>query len=202
MYLTNKQSEDALIEVLQSRKIKKIYLVGSVGSGKTTLGKVLATKLSLNFYEMDNIIFERLPSGDRKRSDEEVNNLVGHILEEDTWLIEGTCLRDIVQPIFNNSQIIIFLDIPYLVRIFRFSKRFLKQLLHIEEANYKPSLKMYFNMFKWNHSFEKQAIIRLLRELKTIQKKDYIIRKNKELGQIKSQFLIFFTFSELLNTLS
>ena len=202
MYLTNKQSEDALIEVLQSRKIKKIYLVGSVGSGKTTLGKVLATKLSLNFYEMDNIIFERLPSGDRKRSDEEVNNLVGHILEEDTWLIEGTCLRDIVQPIFNNSQIIIFLDIPYLVRVFRFSKRFLKQLLHIEEANYKPSLKMYFNMFKWNHSFEKQAIIRLLRELKTIQKKDYIIRKNKELGQIKSQFLIFFTFSELLNTLS
>ncbi|MBO0438267.1 shikimate kinase [Vagococcus fluvialis] len=202
MYLTNKQSEDALIEVLQSRKIKKIYLVGSVGSGKTTLGKVLATKLSLNFYEMDNIIFERLPPGDRKRSDEEVNNLVGHILEEDTWLIEGTCLRDIVQPIFNNSQIIIFLDIPYLVRVFRFSKRFLKQLLHIEEANYKPSLKMYFNMFKWNHSFEKQAIIRLLRELKTIQKKDYIIRKNKELGQIKSQFLIFFTFSELLNTLS
>ena len=202
MYLTNKQSEGALIEVLQSRKIKKIYLVGSVGSGKTTLGKVLATKLSLNFYEMDNIIFERLPSSDRKRSDEEVNNLVGHILEEDTWLIEGTCLRDIVQPIFNNSQIIIFLDIPYLVRVFRFSKRFLKQLLHIEEANYKPSLKMYFNMFKWNHSFEKQAIIRLLRELKTIQKKDYIIRKNKELGQIKSQFLIFFTFSELLNTLS
>lgn len=155
MYLTNKQSEDALIEVLQSRKIKKIYLVGSVGSGKTTLGKVLATKLSLNFYEMDNIIFERLPSGDRKRSDEEVNNLVRHILEEDTWLIEGTCLRDIVQPIFNNSQIIIFLDIPYLLRVFRFSKRFLKQLLHIEEANYKPSLKMYFNMFKWNHSFEK-----------------------------------------------
>lgn len=45
---------------------------------------MLATKLSLNFYEMDNIIFERLPSGDRKRSDEEVNNLVGHILEEDT----------------------------------------------------------------------------------------------------------------------
>lgn len=40
MYLTNKQSEDALIDVLQSRKIKKIYLVGSVGSGKTTLGKV------------------------------------------------------------------------------------------------------------------------------------------------------------------
>lgn len=66
MYLTNKQSEGALIEVLQSRKIKKIYLVGSVGSGKTTLGKVLATKLSLNFYEMDNIIFERLPSSDRK----------------------------------------------------------------------------------------------------------------------------------------
>ena len=183
MYLTNKQSEDALIEVLQSRKIKKIYLVGSVGSGKTTLGKVLATKLSLNFYEMDNIIFERLPSGDRKRSDEEVNNLVRHILEEDTWLIEGTCLRDIVQPIFNNSQIIIFLDIPYLVRVFRFSKRFLKQLLHIEEANYKPSLKMYFNMFKWNHSFEKQAIIRLLRELKTIQKKDFIIKKKNELGQ-------------------
>lgn len=155
MFDNKKRNHEALINALQSKKIRKIYLVGSVGSGKTTLGKVLAKELQLSFYEMDNIIFERLPLKDRKRSDEEINKLVKSIIEQETWLIEGTCLRDIVQPIFNQSQAIIFLDMPYMLRVYRFSKRFLKQLLHLEQANYKPSFKMYVNMFKWNHSFEK-----------------------------------------------
>lgn len=36
--------------------VKNIYLVGFMGTGKTTVGKILATKLKLQFMEMDEVI--------------------------------------------------------------------------------------------------------------------------------------------------
>lgn len=39
--------------------MKNIYLVGFMGTGKTTTGKILAKKLNRDFVEMDDIIEER-----------------------------------------------------------------------------------------------------------------------------------------------
>ena len=50
----------------------KIQIIGSVGSGKTTLAKKISEKLAIPYYEIDNIIFERHPTGDIRRSDEEI----------------------------------------------------------------------------------------------------------------------------------
>lgn len=44
---------DALQETVR-KKPKRISLIGMMGSGKTTLGKVLAQKLSMPFYDLDN----------------------------------------------------------------------------------------------------------------------------------------------------
>lgn len=146
-----------LKKYIQTKEIKRLYLVGSVGSGKTTLGKKLAEEFHIPFYEMDNLIFERLETGDRRREDDEIGLLLETIFEEKVWLIEGTCLRDIIQPVFDKSQALIFLEVPYYKRIYRFTKRFLKQVLHLEKANYRPSFDIYLKMFKWNHQFEKEG---------------------------------------------
>lgn len=37
----------------------KIILIGFMGSGKTTIGKLLAEKLNLNFIEMDDVILKK-----------------------------------------------------------------------------------------------------------------------------------------------
>ena len=34
---------------------KKIILIGMMGSGKTTIGKILAKKLNLNFIDTDQV---------------------------------------------------------------------------------------------------------------------------------------------------
>jgi shikimate kinase len=39
--------------------MKNIYLVGFMGTGKTTVGKILAKKLNKEFIEMDEVIEER-----------------------------------------------------------------------------------------------------------------------------------------------
>ncbi len=42
------------------KKYKNIYLVGLMGSGKTTLGKILAKKIDKQFYDSDQVIEEKL----------------------------------------------------------------------------------------------------------------------------------------------
>lgn len=49
----------------------KIDIIGSVASGKTTLAKHLSEKFKIPYYQKDNIVWERTPAGDRKRSTEE-----------------------------------------------------------------------------------------------------------------------------------
>jgi shikimate kinase len=42
------------------KKYKNIYLIGLMGSGKTTLGKILSKKLEKQFYDSDHVIEEKL----------------------------------------------------------------------------------------------------------------------------------------------
>ena len=39
--------------------MKNIYLVGFMGSGKSTVGKILAEKLNMNFVDTDKLIEEK-----------------------------------------------------------------------------------------------------------------------------------------------
>ncbi len=41
----------------------KIYLIGSMGSGKTTIGKMLASKLHLPFIDIDKKIEQKEKNG-------------------------------------------------------------------------------------------------------------------------------------------
>jgi shikimate kinase len=42
------------------KKYKNIYLIGLMGSGKTTLGKILSKKLDKDFYDSDQVIEEKM----------------------------------------------------------------------------------------------------------------------------------------------
>ena len=41
--------------------MKNIVLIGMPGCGKTTLGKLLAAKLKMEFYDADNVLEQREP---------------------------------------------------------------------------------------------------------------------------------------------
>ena len=132
----------------------KIHIIGSVGSGKTTLARELSSKLDVSFYELDNVVWKRHNSGDIRRTEEERVEYLNTILNSDAWIVEGVHNEEWVSNSFHNAELIIFMDTNYSVRTYRIIKRFVLQKIGLEKSNYKPTLKMFFKMFKWNKYFE------------------------------------------------
>lgn len=45
----------------------RMYIIGSVGSGKTTLAKKTASAYSIPRFETDNFVWERKPGAEQRR---------------------------------------------------------------------------------------------------------------------------------------
>lgn len=125
---------------------KRIHIIGSIGSGKTTLAKILSNHLGIPYYELDNIVWKRLTTGDVKRTEQERDEYLSSILTSKNWIIEGVHHKW-VYPCFQNADLILFLDTNLSTRRFRIIKRFLKQKIGIERANYKPTLKILKDLY-------------------------------------------------------
>lgn len=49
--------------------LRKIHIIGSVGSGKTTLARKLSNQLGIPHYELDNVVWKRHKPRDIRRTD-------------------------------------------------------------------------------------------------------------------------------------
>ena len=68
---------------------KRIHIIGSVGSGKTTLAKELSHHFQTPHYELDNVVWERLGTEDRRRTEDERDKILFEIVKKECWVIEG-----------------------------------------------------------------------------------------------------------------
>ncbi|GMK46288.1 MULTISPECIES: hypothetical protein [Paenibacillus] len=134
--------------------MNKIFIVGIVASGKTTLAKQLSEQLRIPWYELDAIVHHRIESGRTKRTAEEQLEIIMDIDRNGSWILEGTD-RDSYQFLYQMAEKIIFVDTPLKVRRWRIVSRFLKQKLGLEPCHYKPDLHMLRMMFKWTNDFER-----------------------------------------------
>ena len=164
---------------------KKIHIIGSVGSGKTTLAKEISTSLDIPYYELDNVVWLRHKSGDIRRTEQEREEQLNSIIQSGSWILEGVHNEDWVNNCFHNADLIIFLDTKYSIRTYRIIKRFLKQKLRLEKSNYKPKLNMFFKMFKWNRYFEEVSKVKFFSECDVYKDKIKVISNT---NSIKKNF--------------
>ncbi|MBR4949538.1 MAG: shikimate kinase [Clostridia bacterium] len=68
---------------------KIIYLIGFMGCGKTTIGKMLSEKLGYSFIDTDKYIL--------KKQDKDIDTLYKEIGEEGFRQLEKNCLSDIAE---------------------------------------------------------------------------------------------------------
>lgn len=131
----------------------KILIIGIVASGKTTLAKKLSKELNIKHYEIDSIVHDDLNK--RKRTEEEQKEIIINIDKSNNWIIEGV-LRKNLYYLLDMADKIIYLDIPLKTRKIRIFTRFIKQKLGLEKCNYKPTIKMLKQMYRWTSDYENE----------------------------------------------
>lgn len=128
-------------------KYKKIYIIGPVGSGKTTLARKMSVKYNINYYELDKVIWDD-DNGNIKRLEEERDKLFNKIINKKTWIIEDVG-RNCFESAVEKADIVYYINLNKLTLYFRVTKRWIKQKLKLENYNYKPTIKDLIQMYIW-----------------------------------------------------
>ena len=107
----------------------RIHIVGTSGSGKTTVARKIAEKLGIKHIELDAINWQpnwtALPK-------EEFREKVKEVIEEGDWTIDGnySAVRDII---WDKVDTIVWLDTPFLPVFLRVTWRTLTRILTKEK---------------------------------------------------------------------
>lgn len=133
---------------------RKLFIVGSVASGKTTLAARLSDQLGIPWFELDSIVHVPTAEGRIKRTPEQQMEAIMEIDPRGTWIFEGTD-RASHQCLYGMADTVLFVDTPLWKRRLRIFTRFLKQNLGLEACHYKPDLDMLRAMYRWTHDFER-----------------------------------------------
>ena len=104
--------------------MKKIVIIGTCGSGKTTLGSQLAKKLNIPFTDLDELYW--LPNW-TIRPPEECGALIEEAVAPSEWIICGnqSKYRHLIWP---KADTIIWLDLPLHILFWRLLKRGIQQM--------------------------------------------------------------------------
>ncbi|MEA4831150.1 hypothetical protein SDC9_186432 [bioreactor metagenome] len=142
----------------------KLYITGSVASGKTTLARSISQRTGIPFYSLDEVVHEKddtNPTGNRRRTPEERDLIFAGILAKPSYIIEDTG-RECFEKGRREVDKIILLDIPIPVRRHRIIMRHLLQNFGLEKCGYKPTWKMLKCMFKWAREYDTKIKARIM----------------------------------------
>jgi adenylate kinase family enzyme len=135
----------------------RIYIVGSVASGKTTLAKKLSNKLGIKYTHLDGIVHIKDKTdkewGNIRRTDEEINRLFKSTVMKPHWVVEDSG-RKMFSEGMEAADMIVHLKPSIFVRRMRVMTRFFKQKLGMEDSLYTPSIHMLKFMFKALNNYE------------------------------------------------
>jgi adenylate kinase family enzyme len=134
----------------------KIYIVGAVSSGKSTLAKKLSKLCNIPYLSLDEVVHipdKTHPWGNRKRQVEEQDEIFNSFIQQPKWIIEDTG-RPCFEEGLKKANNIVLLDISSNLRKYRIIKRWIKQRLGIEKCIYRPRIKMLLRMFEWSKDYD------------------------------------------------
>ena len=151
----------------------RIYIIGSPGSGKTTLAKHLSKINKILYYELDCVIYDDIVH--KKREKKEIDKIFNNIINKKDWILE-----DVGRDIFNNgldkSDIIYYININKVTIYYRVISRWLKERNGIIKYNHPPTIKYLFTMLDYVKKFNKKdkfkKLFKYSNKLVILNKKD------------------------------
>ncbi|MGH8951209.1 MAG: hypothetical protein ACRDX9_07275 [Acidimicrobiia bacterium] len=111
--------------------MRRISVVGNSGSGKTSVSRAMANRLSLSHLELDSVHHQ--PDW-RFRPDEEMREIVARFVAGDGWVVDGNYTSNGVAGIvWARADTLVWLDLPRLLVTSRVVRRSLRRVLIGEE---------------------------------------------------------------------
>jgi len=101
--------------------VRRVAVIASAsGNGKTTLGRQLAVRLAVPFYELD--AFVHGPNW-TEISDDDLRELLEPIVVGDGWVIDGVYQRKIGNLVLEHADTVVWLDLPIRIWLPRLVRR-------------------------------------------------------------------------------
>lgn len=100
--------------------MRRILITGNAGSGKSTLANIVAGKLKLPLYSLDQVVWK---PGWKAASLEERNAAFEQIIAQPQWVVDGVSKK-----IMASADAVVFLDIPRWQAYLRVTRRNLPYL--------------------------------------------------------------------------
>jgi adenylate kinase family enzyme len=104
-------------------RLRKVHIVGGAGSGKTTLACLLSEELGVPAYDLDTVGYEE-GAGPKRPLQAKLAD-VQRIANQRGWVTEGVFLGW-TEELFQRSDAIIWLDLPFSLAAWRIFLRHLK----------------------------------------------------------------------------
>ncbi|MEX0850551.1 MAG: shikimate kinase [Gaiellaceae bacterium] len=111
--------------------MKKVVVIATAsGNGKTTVGRALAEKLSVPFYELD-----ALHHGPNwvEPTLQDFRARVEPIVESDAWVIDGAYRGKLGDLVLEGADTVVWLDLPLRVWLPRLVRRSARRVIRREE---------------------------------------------------------------------
>ncbi|HEY5588516.1 MAG TPA: hypothetical protein VIK86_06125 [Candidatus Paceibacterota bacterium] len=166
-------------------KYKRIIILGGSGSGKSTLANRMGLYTGYPIYHMDKMLHN--PDWSRKDKNE-WGNICNEFLSKDIGIVDGN-YTSIMPNRLNWADLIIFIDTPTRVKIYRFIRRNIRGSLGLDEhygipegAKERFSVSFILWLYRWDKNF-KTKIFSMLESVK--DKKVLIIKEPRELDIVK-----------------
>ncbi|WRP04623.1 DNA topology modulation protein FlaR [Rossellomorea aquimaris] len=135
---------------------KKIHIIGSVASGKSTLARQLSSERGIHYYELDHAMWRIHPDGDSRNTEAQRRDILISILNRESWIIEGVHYQEWMYKCLEEAELIIFLDTPKWKRNYRILKRYVEEKYGFKEGNYKQTFTMLRKMYGWSRHYERK----------------------------------------------
>lgn len=156
--------------------MKRVILIGSPGSGKSTMSTKLAQILNLELYHLDNLFWS---PGWIMASKEEQISITKDLIQKEEWLIDGN-YNGTLELRLERADFVVFFDLPRWLCMVRIFKRM------IQYRNQKrPDFNAGTERFNWEFvkyvwDFRKSKRPSIYKKLKQYPNKEIVILKSRK----------------------